>query len=212
MYKNLIKEDHYVTQGWNNWSSRYLKIPGWWGYHKGIDFGTHRKKVPFYAIVDGMIMSSGLDGGWGLKIELYNKALDRYFVHAHADSLNTFQGERVTKGTQLGVVGTTGMSDGIHLHFGVYKKVWWGKQWEDPTPYLTTHQLNETEMIIQNLSKVQKKKIKDLEKGNTVLAFAEGKAYVIRNSKKKELPVQEALINALAAGTTKENIDKIPNS
>jgi len=209
MYKNLIKEDHYVTQGWNAWRWPYYR---YWEYrHKGIDFGTHNKKVPFYAIVDGMVMSSGLDGGWGLKLELYNKELDRYFVHAHADSLNTFQGEGVKKGDQLGIVGTTGFSDGIHLHFGVYKKTWHGKQWEDPTPYLI-NPLTEAEMIIQNLSEVQKKRIKDLQEGKTILAFADGKTYVIRDSKKKELPPEEALINVLAAGTTKENIDKIPNS
>ena len=213
MYKNLIKDDHYTTQKWN--AIRFIKAYQSWGFrHKGIDFGTHDKRVPCYAITNGRIIYAGENGGWGNYVELYDPILDKIFQYAHLDSINVEANQKVKVGTEIGIIGTTGISTGIHLHFGVYSNNGHKKKYENPIPYLEKliKPLTEIEMIIKNLSKLQKKKIEDLEKGNTVLAFAEGKAYVIRNSKKKELPVEEALINVLAAGTTKEDIDKIPNN
>jgi len=209
MYKNLIKEDHYVTQEWNAW--RWPHYRYWEFRHKGIDFGTRSKKVPCYAIYQGSIVYAGKNGGWGNYVELYNPLLDRTFQYAHLDSVSVKPNQRIAKGTEIGIIGTTGVSDGIHLHFGVYGE---NKKYENPVPYLEgiKRPLNEIEMIIKNLSKLQKKKMEDLEKGNTVLAFADGKTYVVRDNKKRELPSEEALINVLSAGTTKEDIDKIPDA
>jgi len=51
-------------------------------------------------------------------------------------------GEKVSRGNTIGVQGSTGMSTGDHVHFGVYKKC--GEEaWchTDPMPYLSSDEL-----------------------------------------------------------------------
>jgi len=40
--------------------------------------------------------------------------------YAHMDARMVNVGETVTKGQQIGVCGTTGQSQGTHLHFGLF--------------------------------------------------------------------------------------------
>ena len=38
----------------------------------------------------------------------------------HLDQLSVQDGQKVSKGTLLGLAGTTGVSTGVHLHWSVY--------------------------------------------------------------------------------------------
>ncbi|MBP5792125.1 MAG: M23 family metallopeptidase, partial [Spirochaetaceae bacterium] len=42
-------------------------------------------------------------------------------LYAHFYSASAKQGQKVTQGTKIGLVGNTGYSTGPHLHFTVYK-------------------------------------------------------------------------------------------
>ena len=46
-----------------------------------------------------------------------------YSMYAHLSSICVKEGQRVTQGTKLGVMGATGNADGIHLHFVLCKSV-----------------------------------------------------------------------------------------
>ena len=50
------------------------------------------------------------------------KHIDGYqTLYAHMSKITCKKGDSVTQNSQLGLVGSTGMSTGPHLHFTVYK-------------------------------------------------------------------------------------------
>ena len=93
----------------------YNGRPSW--RHSGIDYGL-REGAPILASNDGVVIDSGsytihgnsilIDHGMGI-ISIYNH-LDRRLVK---------KGDFVKKGRQIGTMGSTGLSTGAHLHFGI---------------------------------------------------------------------------------------------
>ncbi len=86
--------------------------------HKGMDFGTNRVPAPTYAAAAGTVTTAGWSnsaGNW-VVINHGNGLVTKYMHHS---SLCVRAGQRVEKGQQIGMSGTTGQSSGIHLHFQV---------------------------------------------------------------------------------------------
>ncbi|MGP4038998.1 peptidoglycan DD-metalloendopeptidase family protein [Gracilibacillus sp. D59] len=92
----------------------------WGSYHKGIDIaGVSNRTIS--AADNGSVASAGWDsGGYGNKVVINHNNGYRT-VYAHLKSISVSAGQTVEKGQKIGVMGTTGFSTGIHLHFEVYK-------------------------------------------------------------------------------------------
>lgn len=92
--------------------------------HHGIDFGTDRQRgaPKIQSMADGKVISSGWAGGYGRRVvvEARNGTIFTYNHLALACELPSV-GRAVSKGTQLGCMGMTGISTGVHLHLEVYK-------------------------------------------------------------------------------------------
>lgn len=77
----------------------------------------HPGCVPSFAIAGGVAhVSSGGAYGNVVVIEHTNGTCSRY---AHLNSFSVTEGESVDKGDIVGMVGTTGNSTGVHLHFEI---------------------------------------------------------------------------------------------
>lgn len=101
-------------------------------FHKGIDLGTNGTEIPTYAAESGTVIVAGWNnsaGNW-IIIDHGNGLVTKYMHHSH---IFVKEGQKVIKGQQIGLTGTTGNSTGIHLHFQVEEN---GVA-VDPTPYLT---------------------------------------------------------------------------
>jgi murein DD-endopeptidase MepM/ murein hydrolase activator NlpD len=95
-----------------------------WGFarsggrtHEGVDmfagYGT-----PVLAVADGVVENVYNNTLGGLAINFIDDNGDRYY-HAHLSSASVSSGQRVTAGTVIGAVGTSGNAAGTppHLHW-----------------------------------------------------------------------------------------------
>ncbi|WP_235991647.1 peptidoglycan DD-metalloendopeptidase family protein [Metabacillus schmidteae] len=91
----------------------------WGKLHKGIDIARPSDRT-IKAADNGRVISAGYNGGYGNKVVVdHNNGMKT--VYAHLSSISVKVGQVVSQGQKLGVMGSTGNSTGIHLHFEVYE-------------------------------------------------------------------------------------------
>ncbi len=86
-------------------------------WHNATDMGVGGG-TPIYATNSGIVLFSDYLGLTGNTI-LINHGFGVISWHYHLSSRNVSTGDRVEKGDFIGRVGTTGLSTGNHLHFGI---------------------------------------------------------------------------------------------
>lgn len=91
----------------------------WGKSHKGIDIARPSNRT-IKAADNGKVVSAGWDGGYGNKIVIDHQNGLRT-VYAHLESISVSVGQTVSQGSAIGIMGSTGNSTGVHLHFEVYK-------------------------------------------------------------------------------------------
>lgn len=109
----------------SEFGQRIHPVNGGRSFHGGVDIGSTSPNVPgdpIYAIKKGKIVAAGYSSSMGnyiyLAIPLYEDS-DHYiiarYMHMHLKPMVKI-GEWVETGQQVGVMGTTGQSTGVHLH------------------------------------------------------------------------------------------------
>lgn len=92
----------------------------WGKIHKGIDI-ARPSNLSIKSADNGVVVSAGYDnGGYGNKVVIDHQNGYRT-IYAHLDSISVSAGQTVPRGSKIGVMGSTGDSTGVHLHFEVYK-------------------------------------------------------------------------------------------
>lgn len=89
----------------------------WGSLHRGIDIARPSNRA-ILAADNGVVVSTGVEGTYGNRIVIDHKNGYRT-LYAHLASMDVTPGQTVTAGQQIGVMGTTGRSTGLHLHFEV---------------------------------------------------------------------------------------------
>jgi len=90
----------------------------WGKFHKGIDIAGP-SDYSILAADSGKVTYAGWINGYGktIKLDHNNGYITQY---AHLNSINVNVGDVVSAGDNIGVMGSTGRSTGIHLDFEVY--------------------------------------------------------------------------------------------
>jgi murein DD-endopeptidase MepM/ murein hydrolase activator NlpD len=90
----------------------------WGKVHKGMDMAAHVGE-PVYAIADGEVIyaGNGLSGYGNVVILRHDRKTTS--LYAHNSELKVKQGDQVTKGTLVALLGSTGHSTGPHVHFEI---------------------------------------------------------------------------------------------
>ena len=88
-------------------------------YHKGIDIAI-ASGTPIVAAGAGTVVTATYSSSAGNYI-MISHGSRLYTVYMHCSRLAVSEGDKVTKGQTIGYVGSTGISTGSHLHFGVSK-------------------------------------------------------------------------------------------
>lgn len=92
--------------------------------HTGIDFAraSHNDAAPpIVSAESGIVVSAGVRGGYGNTVVIYHEEIGLTTLYAHLDSISVSAGQTVSRGQQIGIMGTTGQSTGIHLHLEVFE-------------------------------------------------------------------------------------------
>jgi murein DD-endopeptidase MepM/ murein hydrolase activator NlpD len=86
-------------------------------YHPGMDIAAERE-TPVLVVADGIVEMSGFDETYGWMVEVdHGYGLRSVYGHNSRNLVKT--GDRVTRGTTIAFVGSTGKSTAPHLHFEV---------------------------------------------------------------------------------------------
>ncbi len=87
--------------------------------HYGVDFGAPTG-TPVMAAADGRVIHSGWISGYGKSVKIRHSPR-LVTLYAHMSKIFVNRGRYVKQGDTVGHVGSTGISTGPHLHYGMYK-------------------------------------------------------------------------------------------
>jgi murein DD-endopeptidase MepM/ murein hydrolase activator NlpD len=103
-------------------------------HHNGTDIIGKGAKTYIEACFDGKVtyagpsqtkMDNGEPSGFGYYVKITSQVNGQWYSHLYGHlqkgSIQVKAGQKVEAGTVLGVMGTTGMSTGVHLHLEVWK-------------------------------------------------------------------------------------------
>jgi len=107
--------------------------------HTGTDFNPG-SGYPIQVVSDGVVTEAGYDStGYGNKVVVQHvidgQVVTTLYAHMLDGSIGVSVGQAVPRGTVLGLVGSTGISTGAHLHLGVIID----GAFIDPYPWLLAH-------------------------------------------------------------------------
>jgi murein DD-endopeptidase MepM/ murein hydrolase activator NlpD len=114
--------------------SRVHPVTGQIRFHQGTDLAA-AEGTPVVAAFSGRVEIAGQLGGYGLIVVLSHG--DTHETrYAHLSEILVKAGQEVKQGTVIGLVGSTGLATGPHLHFELWRKMQEGLVAIDPTPQL----------------------------------------------------------------------------
>jgi murein DD-endopeptidase MepM/ murein hydrolase activator NlpD len=89
--------------------------------HEGVDFRA-RIGTPIYATGDGVVSLSGRNGTYGITIKIdHGFGFESLYAHLSAVEPGIRAGRRVVRGEIIGYTGDTGVVEGPHLHYEIFR-------------------------------------------------------------------------------------------
>jgi murein DD-endopeptidase MepM/ murein hydrolase activator NlpD len=106
--------DRFTYKRWHPILKRYRA-------HLGIDYAA-RTGTPVKAAAGGKVVQKGWRGGYGRCITINHlNGYKTLYAHLSRYKKGLKVGKRVKRGQVIGYIGSSGLSTGPHLHFGLYK-------------------------------------------------------------------------------------------
>jgi len=111
-----VPASHRITSPYGYRIHPILKVKK---FHSGIDIGAGSGSS-IIAAASGTVTMSRYYGGYGNTV-MIDHGGGMVTLYAHCSKLNVSVGQKVSKGQNIALVGSTGQSTGPHLHFEVRK-------------------------------------------------------------------------------------------
>lgn len=104
----------YVSSGFGFRIDPFLHTPA---FHPGIDI-ANKKGTPVMASADGTVTQAGELSGYGNAVVVaHGNGIET--VYGHLDAFLVKPGQKVRRNEAIGVMGETGRTTGVHLHYEV---------------------------------------------------------------------------------------------
>ena len=117
----IVPSGRPVKKGWmsSGFGKRTDPFTGKKTYHRGLDFAGKRGSE-VVAVASGVVTRAKKAAGYGNVVEI--KHADGYStLYGHNKEVLVKEGEVVSKGQPVALLGSTGRSSGPHVHFEVHK-------------------------------------------------------------------------------------------
>ena len=99
----------------SDYGYRIHPLTGKYAMHAGVDLKARHDTV--FAILDGLVKSTGYDNGLGINIRLAHGSVES--IYGHLSQIFVITTDTVTAGEPIGITGATGFVTGEHLHFSI---------------------------------------------------------------------------------------------
>ena len=153
--------------------SRYHPVLRKYRAHLGVDFAAPTG-TPVRSAGSGVVSFVGTKGGYGKTVQV-NHGQGYSTLYAHLSRFAAIKrGQKVKQGQTIAYVGSTGVSTGPHLHFGLY---------------LNNRAINPLSVVKISRSELKGDKKKEFE--NTIVLYQEKLQEFIKN--KNTVPKKESL-------------------
>ena len=168
-------------------------------FHNGIDLvPSPCNNNEILAFADGIVTSiqrTGTQFGTGCYVRLkHSNGLYTLYYHLKSGSVCVNVGDEVIKGQKLGIIGTTGQSTGIHLHFQIDK----GSSKTSINPY--DYLFNGKEFI-SDTPQNELSKYSDEELANKVILGDYGNGQARKNALGNRYNSVQSIVNKILSGT-----------
>jgi murein DD-endopeptidase MepM/ murein hydrolase activator NlpD len=107
--------DDYVTR--SPFGKRKDPINGKWAKHSGLDLGAP-PKTKVHSTAPGIVVFAGTHPSYGRMVEI-DHGMGVRTRYGHLNSFSVRKGQTVAYRQPIGVIGNSGRSTGIHLHYEV---------------------------------------------------------------------------------------------
>lgn len=171
-------------------------------FHNGIDLvPSPCNNNEILAFADGIVTSvqkTGVQYGTGCYVRLkHNNGLYTLYYHLKSGSVCVNVGDKVVKGQKLGIIGTTGQSTGLHLHFQIDK----GSSNTSINPY---DYLFNGKKFILDTPQEDLSKYSDEELARKVINGDYGNGQARKNSLADRYSAVQSLVNKILNGEKQE--------
>jgi murein DD-endopeptidase MepM/ murein hydrolase activator NlpD len=118
--------DYYIS---SPFGKRRDPFSGNWAYHSGVDMAGYWKE-PVHATVPGKVTFVGRHGPYGNMVEIdHGNGFKTRYGHLYSTAVK--QGQEVSRGDVVGLMGNTGRSTGTHLHY----EIWFNGKLQNPLKF-----------------------------------------------------------------------------
>jgi murein DD-endopeptidase MepM/ murein hydrolase activator NlpD len=115
--RSPLKFEPRVTSGFS--ASRMHPVLHVARAHRGVDYGAPAG-APVVAVAAGTVVSATFDSSNGRMVRLrHPSGYESYYLHLSAFGSGIRGGVAVSQGQTIGLVGSSGLATGPHLHFGL---------------------------------------------------------------------------------------------
>jgi murein DD-endopeptidase MepM/ murein hydrolase activator NlpD len=115
--KQLLKVPLQYGHVTSRFGSRMHPVLGYRRNHNGVDYGVPTG-TPVWSVGDGRVIKAGFHGGFGRLVEV-SHANGWVSQYAHLSRVHVRVGQHVSQKEVVGLVGSTGLASGPHLHYGL---------------------------------------------------------------------------------------------